>query len=451
MLQQNNRLVALESEKLILSYLLSDEQAMSKIIGLDIKESDFTTNSYQLIFSNLLDLYEKNHKVDISSLIQELNQKNILNNSVNYEELVDIAALICTEDMYKVHAQNIIDASKLRQLFNFLKNAQANILSDNFKDSNEIFDQCEKEILNITRNRNINHFEKASDIISQVLNILESQKQNHSSITGLATGFDDLDYMTNGFQKGNLIILAARPSMGKTAFALNLATNIASANSTVAFFSLEMPNIDLMRRVISTRSKVNASKIAKAKLDKKDEMMIIKATNSLSQLEFYMDDTSGITVSQIFSKCLKLKNEKALDAVFIDYLQLIKSSSRSSGDNRQVEVSQISRDLKQLARELDVPVIALSQLSRSVESRTDKRPMLSDLRESGSIEQDADLVMFLYRDAYYHRDESSGAIDDINEPEETNLIIAKHRNGPVGSINLGFRRQTGEFNSVLRT
>lgn len=266
-------------------------------------------------------------------------------------------------------------------------------------------------------------------------------RSNKEKITGIKTGYVDLDHTTNGFQRGDLIILAARPSVGKTAFALNIALQSSLRNpGAVAIFSLEMPCEQLMQRILSAKSEVYGDKIRSGYISNEEMVRIQEACNEIRKTKIYIDDSAVIKMGDIFSKCRKLKSEQGLDMIIIDYLQLISSSSRSNSDNRQQEVSEISRSLKALARELDVPVIALSQLSRGVESRQDKHPMLSDLRESGSIEQDADIVMFLYRDSYQKKEEEAeNAVDPVD------VDIAKHRNGATRRFQLMFAKNINAF------
>ena len=269
-------------------------------------------------------------------------------------------------------------------------------------------------------------------------------------ITGVKTGYTDLDRVTNGFQRGDLIILAARPAMGKTAFALNLALNASFYNSgAIAIFSLEMPAEALMKRILSAKSAVESSKLRSGNIRDDEFNKLNEAANELMATKLFVDDSSNVKISEVFSKCRKLRSEHGLDLVVIDYLQLISGSGRSSGDNRQQEISEISRSLKGLAREMECPVIALSQLSRSVETRPDKHPMLSDLRESGAIEQDADIVMFLYRDEYYNKDENSQ--EDAETTNTTDVDIAKHRNGATGRIQLAFQKNISAFYNIAHS
>ncbi len=304
-------------------------------------------------------------------------------------------------------------------------------------------DYAEKAIMNVTRTRRGSEFESSREVASRVLDHLEVLRKNKGNVSGTITGFSTLDRMTNGFHPGDLIILAARPAVGKSAFALNVASNAASANEgAVALFSLEMSADQLMNRMLSCESSVPQNQLSSGHLSERDIGKLNKAANILSERKIYIDNSSDIRVSQIFSKCRKLKADHGkLSLIVIDYLQLINGSGRS--DSRQQEISEISRSLKILAMELECPVMALSQLSRRVEDREDHRPKLSDLRESGSIEQDADMVMFLFREDYYKKDE-----DKKEEQQITQLELSKHRNGPTGVVTLMFDLPIARFTSV---
>lgn len=313
---------------------------------------------------------------------------------------------------------------------------------DSASELDEIMDKAEKEILEVTRSRRTTDFKSSKQVVNEVINEVIKLRDAKGGVTGIKTNYHVLDNITNGFQRGDLIILAARPSMGKTAFALNLALNAALLNpGAIAIFSLEMPAEQLMKRILSAKGRVEGNKLRTGFLNNDEFNKLSEAANEIMACKLFIDDSAVVKMGDIFSKCRKLKSEHGLDLVVIDYLQLISGNSRGSSDNRQQEVSDISRALKALARELEVPVIALSQLSRSVESRQDKRPMLSDLRESGAIEQDADIVMFLYRDEYYNRDKDP----DNTEPDRTEINLAKHRNGATGQVELAFDKSYNAF------
>ncbi|MEE0774889.1 MAG: replicative DNA helicase, partial [Merdibacter sp.] len=311
----------------------------------------------------------------------------------------------------------------------------------------DVLDQAERQILEVTRSRRASEFQSSKEVVGRVIRELVTLRESDNHITGVRTGYQDLDRMTNGFQRGDLIILAARPAMGKTALALNLGMYTALRNpGAVAFFSLEMPADSLMKRLLSAKSQVEGGKLRSGNITDEELNRLNEAGSELGAARIYIDDSASIKVSQIFSKCRKLMSEQGLSLIVIDYLQLI-SGSGKSGDNRQQEVSEISRNLKILAKEMNCPVIALSQLSRSVESRDDKTPRLSDLRESGAIEQDADIVMFLYREEYYKKTKEQEANADQNEVVDLNL--AKHRNGSVGHVSLVFNKSISAFYNHL--
>jgi replicative DNA helicase len=314
------------------------------------------------------------------------------------------------------------------------------------EDIDDIMDKAEKSLLNVTRTRRTSEFRNAKEVVGVVLENIQKMSENRSNITGTATGYRRLDRITNGFQRGDLILLAARPSMGKTAFALNVALNAAQiSGEAVALFSLEMPAEQLITRMLSVKSRINGSDLRTGQFRTTQQWNALnEAAADLRSTKIFIDDSPSIRVAEIFSKCRKLQAEHKLAMVVIDYIQLITGSGKSS-DNRQQEVSEISRSLKALARELNVPVVALSQLSRLVEQRAGNKPMLSDLRESGSLEQDADIVLFLYRESYYKREEEE------KQTEITEVIIAKHRNGATGSLNLAFERNINAFYNISET
>ena len=313
-------------------------------------------------------------------------------------------------------------------------------------DISEILDNAEKKILNVVKSKKGTEFKSIQEVLYKAQNDLEKLAQTKGEITGLATGFYDLDKITSGFHENELIIIAARPAMGKTAFALNLASNIAiQSGKTVALFNMEMGAEQLINRMLSSIGQIEGKKFRTGHLENEDWKKLNEAISKLAETKIFIDDTPGMTIGEIRAKCRRLaSSEKGLGIVIIDYLQLISGSARYAG-NRQQEVSEISRSLKTLAMELKIPVIALAQLSRTVEGREDKRPLLSDLRESGSIEQDADIVAFLYRDDYYTKETS---IDENTSKSE--FIIAKHRNGPTTTVDLIFKRNTSTFVNMLK-
>jgi replicative DNA helicase len=315
-------------------------------------------------------------------------------------------------------------------------------------DIDAYLDEAEKDILNVSRNRKAGNFKTSSELMTSVLDQISKMSANSSDITGMKTGLNDLDHVTHGLQRGDMLVLAARPSMGKTAVALNLAMNVAAyqPKGAVAIFSLEMAAEQLAMRLLSAKSHVQGDKLKTGRLSNEEWNQINEAAGDLKTEQIYIDDTPGVKVPEIFSKCRKLQAEHGLNLVMIDYIQLITGSSRGGEVNRQQEVSDISRSLKALARELNVPVLALSQLSRTVEQRENKKPMLSDLRESGAIEQDADIVMMLYRESYY--DEAAKEKANENGSERLEINIAKHRNGSTGKINVAFEAATNALYNI---
>ena len=358
------------------------------------------------------------------------------------EYLSEIVTSLATAANVDEYINIVHEKALLRKLIN----ESTNIITDayNAKDEvNDLLDSAEKKILNVVKNRRSSEFKKIQEVLFKTQSDLEFLSKNKGDITGLATNFSDYDRLTKGLHPNELIILAARPGVGKTAFALNLATNVAmNSNSTVAIFTLEMAAEQLAMRMISSIGKIEMNKLKSGNLSHEDLKRFNEAISRLAETKIYIDDTAGITIGEIRSKCRRLASSPdGLSLVIIDYLTLIQGSSRYSG-NRQQEVSEISRSLKTMALELGVPVIALAQLSRNVEGRENKRPILSDLRESGSIEQDADIVAFLYRDDYYADDKS-------NPTSDIELIIAKHRSGPPGTINLKFQKNFSNFVNVV--
>jgi len=353
-----------------------------------------------------------------------------------------IANSVPTAANVHYHARIVHEKAQLRSLIN----AATEIAGAAYESADEvedIMDSAEKRILAVSSGKRSKDFVPLQDILLDTLEQIDLRYNNKGSITGLPTGFTELDHLTAGLQKSDLILVAARPSMGKTAFTLNIAAHVVlRAKEPVAFFSLEMSKEQLVQRLLCSEGRIDSQRLRVGELEEKEWGDLIDTANRLSAAPLYIDDTPGITVMELRSKARRLKAEHGLSLIVIDYLQLMQGRGNKSGDNRQQEISEISRSLKALARELNVPVIALSQLSRSVESRQIKRPMLSDLRESGSLEQDADIVMFLYREDYYDPETENKNI--------TEVIIAKHRNGPVDTVDLTFLKQFTKFGNLSR-
>lgn len=403
-----------------------------------LRSDEFFLEAHRKIYSVIEALSNEGKPVDAASVASRLSDLGQLSSVGGLEYIMQLADSSVTSASSKYYIELIQSKALLRAL---IETAQS-IAEDGMQNQAEletVMDEAEKRILDVTRRRKTGDFKSSSEVVNTVIENIHKMSTQKSGVTGVATGYRDLDNTTNGFQRGDLIILAARPSMGKTAFALNVAMQIAQLNhQAAAIFSLEMPAEQLISRMLSAKSRVPGGQLRTGFLNNNEWNQLNEAAADLKATKIFIDDSPNIRVSEIYSKCRKLQSEHGLAVILIDYIQLITGSGRS-GDNRQQEVSEISRGLKGLARELQVPVIALSQLSRLVERREDKRPMLSDLRESGALEQDADIVMFLYRNEYYQREKSEEGT------EKTEINIAKHRNGPTRTIELAFERNINAF------
>ena len=434
---------SIEAEQSILGAMLVYPSLVRMAIDQDLHAEEFYVEAHQRIYRCMMDLIDSGQSVDITTLITRLNdtEQLALAGGADYVIKLSDSAVSSANGIF------YIDIIKERYHLRRLIETAEQIAEEGFDTGSsldEVLDHAEKEILEVTRSRRASEFQSSKEVVSRVIKELVALRESDNHITGVRTGYQDLDRMTNGFQRGDLIILAARPAMGKTALALNLGMYTALRNpGAVAFFSLEMPADSLMKRLLSAKSQVEGNKLRGGNITDEELNRLNEAGNELGAAKIFIDDSASIKVSQIFSKCRKLMSEHGLSLIVIDYLQLISGSGRNSGDNRQQEVSEISRNLKILAKEMNCPVIALSQLSRSVEQRNDKQPMLSDLRESGAIEQDADIVMFLYREDYYKKPGEQEERADVNEVVDLNL--AKHRNGSVGHISLVFNKSISAF------
>ena len=434
---------SIEAEQSILGAMLVYPSLVRMAIDQDLHAEEFYVEAHQRIYRCMMDLVDSGQSVDITTLITRLNdtEQLALAGGADYVIKLSDSAVSSANGIF------YIDIIKERYHLRRLIETAEQIAEEGFDTGSsldEVLDHAEKEILEVTRSRRASEFQSSKEVVSRVIKELVALRESDNHITGVRTGYQDLDRMTNGFQRGDLIILAARPAMGKTALALNLGMYTALRNpGAVAFFSLEMPADSLMKRLLSAKSQVEGNKLRGGNITDEELNRLNEAGNELGAAKIFIDDSASIKVSQIFSKCRKLMSEHGLSLIVIDYLQLISGSGRNSGDNRQQEVSEISRNLKILAKEMNCPVIAISQLSRSVEQRNDKQPMLSDLRESGAIEQDADIVMFLYREDYYKKPGEQEERADVNEVVDLNL--AKHRNGSVGHISLVFNKSISAF------
>ncbi|MFD0621387.1 replicative DNA helicase [Paenibacillus sp. GCM10027629] len=431
----------LEAEQAVLGAILLQPEALITVME-RVREEDFYDPRHQFIFESMIQLGEENQPVDLITLTAKLQDKQQLEDIGNVTYLMKLANAVPTAANVDYYAQIIEEKSMLRRLIR----TATQIVNDGYASGDEVSDllsDAERKILEISNRRSGSGFIAIKDVLMEVFENVENLSVNKGGTTGIPSGFTDLDKMTAGFQRNDLIIVAARPSVGKTAFALNVAQNVGvRAKETVAIFSLEMSAAQLVQRIVCAESNVDATRMRTGNLENDDWEKLTMAIGALAEANIFIDDTPGITVADIRAKCRRLKKEHGLGMIMIDYLQLIHGRGKA-GENRQQEVSEISRTLKMIARELEVPVIALSQLSRGVEQRQDKRPMMSDLRESGSIEQDADIVAFLYRDDYYNQDSEKKNIIEI--------IIAKQRNGPVGTVELVFLKNFNKFVNYERT
>ena len=427
-----------EAEQALLSTMFLSKYALDKAVD-TLQEDDFFYNNNKIIFNTLVDLSKKNVPIDMPSVVTEIKNNDRLNEvgGISYlTEVLNSEAVAANADYY---IKKISDASLLRRLISVSEDIQK-LGYDTNNEIDDVLDEAEQKILNVVKKKQTSEFRDFSEVLGDVKKNLDELSNSKGDVTGLASGFTDLDRITAGFHENQLIIVAARPAMGKTVFALNVAVNAALAGKSVAVFNMEMDATQLANRILSNVGQIEGNKFMSGKLNNDDWTRLNEACSQLENAKIFINDTPSATIGEIRSKCRRLaSSDHGLDLVVIDYLQLI-SAGKNYGANRQQEVSDISRALKLMALELHVPVIALSQLSRSVEQREDKRPLMSDLRESGSIEQDADIVTFLYRDSYYKKEARDGAGASVSE-----LIIGKHRNGRVGTINLVFKGDTCSF------
>ncbi|RLK62820.1 replicative DNA helicase [Atopobacter sp. AH10] len=431
----------IEAEQSVLGSIFLDPDRVVGVLEY-LTVDDFYRKAHQQIFQAMLDLNDRDEAIDLVTISNLLEEKGQLENVGGLTYLAELASSVPTAANIDYYAQIVNDKSLLRRLIQ----TATTIAKTGYEDQGNVaavLDQAEQGILEVSERTNRSGFKRIRDVIDQSIETIENLAKNDSSVTGIPTGYEDLDRMTAGLQDDNLIIIAARPAVGKTAFALNIAQNVGTrANEVVAIFSLEMGAESLVNRMLCSEGNIDASNLRTGNLSEEEWDSLIMAMGTLGQSKIFIDDTPGIRVAEIRAKCRRLKQEQGdLGLVVIDYLQLIEGSRK---ENRQQEVSEISRQLKKLAKELSVPVIALSQLSRGVEQRQDKRPVLSDIRESGSIEQDADIVAFLYREDYYRS-------EDGEEQEDNNIIeviIEKNRAGARGTVQLIFMKEYNKFTSL---
>jgi len=422
---------SMEAEQSVLGSLILDHELVPVVIEIIVSD-DFYSENHKDIYSTIVELFDKGKPIDLITVMDHLGTRGTLELVGGREYITNIVANVPTTANARYYAEIIEQKSMLRKLIR----ASQDIIKSSYEANEEvsaIMDKAEKSIFDVLQKKNSKGFSYIKDVLVSTFEKLDELYNNKGFITGIPTGFTDLDRKTSGLQNSDLILVAARPAMGKTSFALNIAENVAIHKRVpVAIFSLEMSKEQLVSRMLSSEVMIDSQKLKTGQLEDDDWQKIAMSMGPLSEAPIFIDDTPGITVTEIRAKCRRLKIEKDLGLVVIDYLQLMQGRSRS--ESRQQEISEISRSLKILAKEINVPVITLSQLSRAPEARTDHRPILSDLRESGAIEQDADIVMFLYRDDYYNEESEKKNIADV--------IIAKHRQGSTGTIEL---RWFGEF------
>ena len=425
---------SLEAEQSVIGSMIMDREAI--LVASEILTGeDFYQNQYGIIFDAMVELCNEGKPVDLITLQDRLKEKDLPPDISSMEYIRDLMDVVPTSANVRYYANIVSEKAMLRRLIKTSEEI-ANTCYLDKQSTEEIMEETEKKIFQLLQRRTSGEFVPIQQIVLNAVSNIERASKTKGSVTGLPTGFVDLDYKTSGFQNSDLILIAARPSMGKTAFTLNIAQYMAvKKNITVAIFSLEMSKEQLVNRLLASESRVDSQTLRTGNLKDEDWTKLVEGADIIGRSHLIIDDTPGISVAEMRSKCRKYKLEQNLGIIFIDYLQLMGGSGRT--DSRQQEISEISRSLKALARELNVPVVALSQLSRAVEQRTDHRPILSDLRESGAIEQDADVVMFIYRDDYYNK--------DTTKPGVAEIIIAKQRNGPIGTVELVWLAKYTQF------
>lgn len=418
---------SIEAEQSVVGAMLMDKDAIMTAAEI-VSGEDFYQTAYGVIFDSIVELFNEGKPVDLVTLQERLKEKDVPSEIASLEFVRDLVTAVPTSANIKYYADIVAEKSMMRRLIK-LNEDIANTCYLAKEPLEGILEMTEKKVFELVQRRNTGDFVPIRQVVLNALEKIEMASKTKGTVTGIPTGFLDLDYKTSGLQPSDLILVAARPSMGKTAFVLNIAQHVAfKANKAVAIFSLEMSKEQLVNRLFSLESQVDAQLLRTGNLKDADWEKLIEGAGVIGKSNLIIDDTPGISISELRSKCRKFKLEQGLDMIIIDYLQLMTGRVGGRNESRQQEISDISRSLKGLARELNVPVIALSQLSRAVEQRPDHRPMMSDLRESGAIEQDADVVMFIYRDDYYNKDTEMKNVAEI--------IIAKQRNGPIGTVNL---------------
>ncbi|MBO5574023.1 MAG: replicative DNA helicase [Clostridium sp.] len=431
-----------EAERSVIGSMLMDREAVIAASEI-LTGADFYQKLYGVMFDAMVELFNENQPIDLITLQNRLKEKDIPPEAADLETIRDIMSAVPTSVNVRSYAEIVHEKAVERRLIHVTEEI-ANLCYAGKDKLEDILDETEKNIFSLLEKRTSGALVPIRQIAMNVLEKIEAASRSNSVVTGVPSGFIDLDYRTAGFQPSDFILVAARPSMGKTAFVLNIVQHVAMKKKMNALlFSLEMSKEQLANRLLSMESGVDAQKLRTGSLSDADWDSVVEGVGIMGNSGIMIDDTPGISISEMRTKCRKLKLEKGFDIIIIDYLQLMSGSGKGhSGESRQQEISEISRSLKGLAREMNVPVIALSQLSRACEQRPDHRPMLSDLRDSGAIEQDADVVMFLYRDNYYHK--------DTENPNVAEVIVAKQRNGPIGTIQLMWRPELTKFSNLAR-
>ncbi len=430
---------SMEAEQSVIGSMIMDREAIVVASEL-VTGEDFYSRQYGILFETMVELHNEGKPVDLVTLQDRLKEKDVPPEVSSLEFVRDLITAVPTSANIKYYAGIVAEKATLRKLIR-LNEEIANTCYAGKESLEVILEDTEKKIFEVVQKRNTGEFVPIRQVVMNAMDRIERASKNKGAVTGIATGFADLDYRTAGMQPADLVLIAARPSMGKTAFVLNIAEHVAfKLNKTIAIFSLEMSKEQLVNRLFSLESKVDSQHIRTGQLSDQEWEKLIESAGVIGKSNLIIDDTPGISIAELHSKCKKYKLENNLSIIVIDYMQLLSGSGRT--DSRQQEISDISRSLKAIARELSVPVLALSQLSRAVEQRPDHRPMLSDLRESGAIEQDADVVMFIYRDEYYNH--------DTERPGIAEIIIAKQRNGPIGTVELAWLPNYTKFANLER-
>lgn len=429
---------SLEAEQSVIGSMIMDKQAIITAAEL-LSAEDFYHKQYGIMFQAMTDMNNEGRPIDIVTLQDCLKEKNVPAEVYSLEFIRDLISAVPTSANIRQYAKIVKEKAVLRNIIK-VTDSIANDCYAGTQKTEDILADTEKRIFDLVKNKGSHDYMPIEKVVLEALDRISAAAKNRGAVTGIPTGFKDLDSRLSGLQPSDFLLVAARPSMGKTAFVLNIAENVAIKQGiTTAIFSLEMSNVQLINRMLSLESAVDAERLRNGRLDTSDWGKLIEGADSIAKSNLIIDDTPGISIAELRSKCRKYKMENNLGLVIIDYLQLMSGSGKS--DSRQQEISDISRSLKALARELDVPVVTLSQLSRAVEQRPDHRPMLSDLRESGAIEQDADVVMFLYRDDYYNKDAVKGVAE---------VIVAKQRNGPIGTVELAWIPEQTRFANLAK-